>query len=208
MYLKESLLIVATVAFLSSCALIAARGPDFRLVSVDVVDSRKVDLDWRWRTERRVLAKITLTSDQDLVAMSYKDEISVGSQVTRCKRPDSYPTELALDGFPGVLWEGTDVSRYGFPPRFSVHEIAQRSSLTPPYTFVVYALLVGDSDGPDGTQIPYNVTDETDKSLCVLIRGGNMLGWHFASNTVSIPGIVVENALRRFKLAEEAPARP
>jgi hypothetical protein len=182
---KQCILTLALLILATGSAVAGVEG--FKLESIQIVDLRRqVEIEWLSSEPRpmKALISATFSTDVDLEAYSRRYDFNVGQDVGVCQeKSTAINRSKSLSYYSGVYDSFGEVN--------SRRKVVSPPDSSPTYLYHVYIDVMFERPGlfrePVGSQAFLYDLRKHPEDVCVQIRGGNMMGMTFRSNTVMIP---------------------
>jgi hypothetical protein len=175
---------------------------DLHVVSVSVTDCAGVA--GQQLCDSPVL-EVCMSTKADLVSASLKYELNIfNTSSVDCG--DGVRQRSAVHGYRTVFWNGYDTSSLGAGPRVAEY----RSSDQPDNRYYIYVPIMqqGGSSGVSGDwpQWQYDLAEKP-VDICISIRGRDMIGMGFTSNTVIISRDAISRAIAEHHAITHKPGK-
>jgi len=169
---------------LVSCTLIlGTKVREAKFIAVEVT-TPSTDRDISWlnhaRPNNKAFLRITFSSKTDLFYLAQNEEVHVGYRAYYCSNGE-LDTNKGL-GTLGSVYDDSGVieKQYKHKPRVSESSV---------YTYHVYISIPPDMDIYDASYL---------EDVCVLIKGGAMIGETLRSDPIFVPATLIREAIARY----------
>lgn len=186
---------------LSSCALFAPSGPsDLKLVSLDFQSPEvRTRLKQKGGFPSRDEFRVTFSSEIDLMSLSYRHDFNIYNEVMLgCARPE----DMSRAEEPSNLERDENVYRSNFNVSSLYRTDGPADSFVSeekPIVYEVYFLPSMAGPRPDETAVILQEWKHHRGNVCLQVRGGDIFGGHFESNTLMLSPEALTTAIDKRK---------
>jgi hypothetical protein len=191
---------LASASMLTGCVLFIPDVRDLRLVDVRAVEHGTANVKLLGkpahdRPANYMIGRIDIVTQSDLVKIADASELTLWAQLKICQ------TEAKVFNY-GISYEGVELFYVAINEETRARYLDHAAEHKPaePYTYQVYfdpQSTLNQAKAPElgypDLYEPYDFAQEP-RDLCLRIRGGNILGGHFESNTVAVPSAALKRA--------------